>query len=202
MTLTTRPRRRPSRMAGPNAGGPGRPRPRPARGKSATAATGHQEELAPNRRTFAGKPPSSLDAGGTALGAGTHTMCMSECTSMPAAWGWRTDRAGGVARGSRAPGSAGRVRQLERLRGVMGRITLSRWDESSRRGPRGDGKGAVSPTGSTWRLGPPRVTHGRVAASRARLQDGHGAPVSCRPRARAGLPILSEPRRRGHAAGR
>src|SRR5262245_55162763 len=31
-----------------------------------------------------------------------------------------------------------------------------------------------------------RVTNGKVAASRARLHDGHKAPVPCRPRTRAG----------------
>jgi hypothetical protein len=36
----------------------------------------------------------------------------------------------------------------------------------------------------------PRVTNGKVAASRARLHDGHEAPVSCRPRTHAGARIL------------
>src|SRR4051812_16742689 len=40
----------------------------------------------------------------------------------------------------------------------------------------------------------PRVANGRVAASRARLHDGHEAPLPRRPRARAGRAILSAPR--------
>ena len=38
--------------------------------------------------------------------------------------------------------------------------------------------------------GAPRVTNGKVATSRARLQDGHEAPVPSRPRAHAGACIL------------
>ena len=34
---------------------------------------------------------------------------------------------------------------------------------------------------------PRRVANDRVAASRARLHDGHGAPVPCRPRTHAGM---------------
>ena len=37
---------------------------------------------------------------------------------------------------------------------------------------------------------PPRVTNGKVATSRARLQDGHEAPVPSRPRTHAGARIL------------
>jgi hypothetical protein len=48
-------------------------------------------------------------------------MCMSEWTSMPAAWGLRTERAGGASRGRRDDlGEA----SAERLRWLMGSATL------------------------------------------------------------------------------
>ncbi len=47
------------------------------------------QELAPNRRTLLGRPPFSSDAVVVTLAVGTQTICMSECTSMPAAFGLR-----------------------------------------------------------------------------------------------------------------
>jgi len=47
------------------------------------------QEFAPNRRTLTGRPPASPVADGETLSALTQTMCMSECTSMPAAFGLR-----------------------------------------------------------------------------------------------------------------
>ena len=54
-----------------------------------------------------------------------------------------------------------------------------------RREPRGEQWNCSFPNGidATMTL---RVTNGRVAASRARLHDGHEAPVPCRPRTHAG----------------
>ena len=64
-------------------------------------------------------------------------------------------------------------------------------------GQEGNRRDAVSPTGSTQRRAPLRVTNDRVAASRARLHDGHEAPVPCRPRTHAGRSrIVPEPGRR------
>src|SRR5688572_30725221 len=69
---------------------------------SQSAMAIRSQELAPNRRTWAGKPLAALGVEGPTLGAGTQTMCMSECTSMPAALGWRMVRAGAGWRGGRA----------------------------------------------------------------------------------------------------
>jgi hypothetical protein len=59
-------------------------------------------------------------------------------------------------------------------------------------GQEGTRRIAVSPTGSTQGLLPLRVTKDRVGTSRAKLHDGHGAPVPCRPRTRAGRPRISQ----------
>src|SRR5215472_15890321 len=69
--------------------------------------------------------------------------------------------------------------------------TLGGWGEASRGRTRGERVDAVSPTGSTHQQPPMRVTNDRVAASRARLHDGHKAPVSCRPRTYAGRSRIS-----------
>src|SRR5215472_9011022 len=47
------------------------------------------QELAPNRRTCGGKAPGSVGATASTHWTGTQTICMSECTSMPAALGLR-----------------------------------------------------------------------------------------------------------------
>src|SRR5713226_9508165 len=62
-----------------------------AANQAAMAARSH--ELAPNLRTFAGKSPEAPSPSGEVRSAGTQTMCMSECTSMPAALRLRTVRA-------------------------------------------------------------------------------------------------------------
>src|SRR5262245_61290540 len=74
---------------------------------SQAAMAARSQELAPNLRTLAGKPADSLAAWGNTPAAGTQTMCMSECTSMPAAWALRTGSAGAGARGGRAAGFGG-----------------------------------------------------------------------------------------------
>src|SRR5215471_16779011 len=61
------------------------------------------QELAPKRRTFAGKEAASVVAGGT-RSAGTQTMCISAWTSMPAALGLMTCRVTGWLRGGREAG--------------------------------------------------------------------------------------------------
>src|SRR5262245_26679711 len=65
-------------------------------------------------------------------------------------------------------------------------LVLGGWGEASRGRTRGERVDAVSPTGSTHRQLPMRVTNDRVATSRARLYEGHEAPVGSRPRTRAG----------------
>src|SRR3954452_22339541 len=58
--------------------------------------------------------------------------------------------------------------------------------ESRRRGTRGERwKVAVSPAGSTHRPTTIRVANDEVATSRARLHDGHEAPLPYRPQPRA-----------------
>src|SRR5580692_8713468 len=66
-----------------------------------SAMATRSQELAPNWRTFAGKPPASTSAVDGTRSAGTQTMCMSECTSMPAALGLRTSSVTGWSRGGR-----------------------------------------------------------------------------------------------------
>lgn len=58
---------------------------------SQSAMATRSQELAPKRRTLSGKPPHAL-VDGLMLWAGTQPMCMSECTSMPAAFGLRIVR--------------------------------------------------------------------------------------------------------------
>src|SRR6516165_4245713 len=73
---------------------------------SQSAMAVRSQELAPNERTFAGAPAAWAGAGAT-RSAGTHTMCMSEWTSMPAALGLRTGKAAGCARGGCGAGLGG-----------------------------------------------------------------------------------------------
>jgi hypothetical protein len=192
MSLTTRPRRRPPQGAGPGSGGPGRPRPRPARGKSAAAATAHQEELAPNRRTFAGGPLAALDGDGTAFGAGTHTICMSECTSMPAALGLRRGRAGARSRGGRAARALGRAGPPGRLRRVTTSATFGQRGEGGRRGPGGAGgvrfpqrdrRSGCGRRCASPRAGPPPLGPGRRTGK---------APARCRPRVQPAWAAFAE----------
>src|SRR5687767_13567015 len=158
---------------------------------SQSAMAARSQELAPNRRTWPGPPAV---AAGT-RSAGTQTMCMSEWTSMPAAFGLSTGIAGGRTRGVRRPGfdggrpggDPGRARSVARFGRLMGSAPRR---GTGRRAPaqdeRGSGGNALSPTGSTPRRRPRRVANDGVAASRARLYDGHEAPVGSRPRTRAG----------------
>src|SRR5437899_3457321 len=59
------------------------------------------QEFAPNWRMFAGKSSDAPSAWGNTRLAGTQTMCMSECTSMPAALGLRTASVTACSRGDR-----------------------------------------------------------------------------------------------------
>jgi len=61
-------------------------------------------------------------------------------------------------------------------------------------GREGHSRYALSPTGSTPRRMPVRVTNDKAAASRTRLLHGHEAPVASRPRTKAGLSTISEGR--------
>src|SRR5215831_16042251 len=90
---------------------------------SQAAIATRSQEFAPNRRTLAGKPPASLDADGTTLATGTQTMCMSECTSMPAALGLRMVRIGACSRSGRNGLGWG---LSERLRWLMVSATFLR----------------------------------------------------------------------------
>src|SRR5260221_3155891 len=74
---------------------------------SQAAMASRSQELAPSLRTFAGKPVDALAASGAMASAGTQTMCMSECTSMPAACWLRTASATACSRGGRAAGFGG-----------------------------------------------------------------------------------------------
>src|SRR5260370_6301120 len=75
---------------------------------SQAAMAARSQEFAPNLRTCAGKPADALSAWSETESPGTQTMCMSECTSMPAAWGLRIGRVAACAR-------AGRGARLGRL---------------------------------------------------------------------------------------
>src|SRR5262245_35214418 len=112
-----------------------------------SAMAWRSQELAPNRRTCAGKAPGSPSTGGPTHSAGTQTMCMSEWTSMPAAWGLRMVRAGGCARGGRDGLGAGLPGAAERLRWLMVSLTLGGWGEHSRREPRGEREICSFPNG-------------------------------------------------------
>src|SRR5262249_17836895 len=70
--------------------------------------------------------------------------------------------------------------------GSWGRLPWVRKVKTADVSQEGNGKDVVSPTGSTHRRRPMRVTKDKVTASRARLHDGQQAPVSCRPRTHAG----------------
>src|SRR5207248_4027775 len=70
---------------------------------SQSAIALRSQELAPKRRTFAGSRAASVAAGDT-RSAGTQTLCLSEWTSIPAAFGLSTGRVTGCARGGRAAG--------------------------------------------------------------------------------------------------
>src|SRR5262245_10818618 len=95
------------------------------------------QELAPKRRTLAGKPLSTLEGDGSTLAAGTQTMCMSECTSMPAALRLRTVRTGACSRGGREARDLALAELPERLRWLMVSTTLGQWGKNNQRGPRG-----------------------------------------------------------------
>src|SRR6516162_3591203 len=126
--------------------------------------------LAPKRRTGSGS-----------RSAGTQTMCMSEWTSMPAAWGCWMVSVTGWARGARETGWRAALAAFdghgERLRWLMATTTFRKSGvKIAGAGQEGNRDYALSPTGSTPRRAPGRVTNDRVAASRARLNDGHAAP--------------------------
>src|SRR5207302_1209500 len=75
---------------------------------SQAAMAARSQELAANLRTLAGKPSADAPAaGGTTRSAGTQTMCMSEWTSMPAAWELMTVSATACSRGGRDAGFGG-----------------------------------------------------------------------------------------------
>src|SRR5580658_788798 len=106
---------------------------------SQSAMATKSQELAPKRRTLAGNAPASTSADGK-RSAGTHTMCISECTSMPAALGLRTSSVTGWSRGGRdgfggTLALAGLPFAGEDLRLLMVSATLLEWGEDSRRGP-------------------------------------------------------------------
>src|SRR5262249_37224921 len=87
------------------------------------------QELAPNRRTCAGKPPPSLSGADSTRPGGTQTTCMSEWTSIPAALALRMVKAGACSRGGRddvGRGFASLALPGERLRWLMASATLGR----------------------------------------------------------------------------
>src|SRR5580704_17663959 len=109
--------------------------PQPAN-QSAMAA--RSQELAPNLRTFSGKPANSPSAWGDARSSGTQTMCMSECTSIPAALALTTASATACSRGGRDAGFGGLLALAglpedelawagERLRWLMVSAPLLEW---------------------------------------------------------------------------
>jgi hypothetical protein len=80
----------------------------------------------------------------------------------------------------------------DRLCLLMASATLLEWRaKTASVGQEGNTGNALSPTGSTHRWLPMRVTNDRVAASRARLTNGHEAPGVNRPRTHAGPSILT-----------
>src|ERR1700735_119430 len=70
--------------------------------------------------------------------------------------------------------------------------TLLKWGKIAGAGQEGIRRIAVSPTGSTHRWLPMRVTNDRVAASRARLGNGHEAPDQSRLLTCAGCPTVQQ----------
>ena len=86
---------------------------------SQSAIACRSQVLAPKRRTGSGS-----------RSAGTQTMCMSECTSMPAACGCWTASLTGCARGARDAALGAHLDALgldgERLRWLMGTATFVR----------------------------------------------------------------------------
>ncbi len=113
---------------------------------------------------------------------------------MPAACGGRMVRAGGCARGGRDGVGGGWPWAGERLRWLRVSATLGARAKTAGVSPEGNGKDAVSPTGSTQERLRRRVTKDKVAASGARLQDGQEAPGSCRPRTHPGGSRISRNR--------
>src|SRR5271165_4440183 len=117
------------------------------------------QELAPNLWTFAGNPADAPSASGKTESPGTQTMCMSECTSMPAAWGLRMGSATACSRGGRDAGFGGVLALAastfddlalltgERLRWLMVSALFLEWGEDSRRGPRGEQEKCNLPNG-------------------------------------------------------
>ena len=100
------------------------------------AAKASAPPLTPEELTLIGEVSELIipntDTGG-ALAAGTQTMCMSECTSIPAASGCSTVIAGGDGRGGRGLGTGGGVF----LRDVMASATLGRRGTEPARDARG-----------------------------------------------------------------
>lgn len=108
---------------------------------------------------------------------------LSDWTSLPAALGCRTVIAGKDARGRRVLASGGVY-----LQELMASAKL----EGGRAGAGGEWTVGipVSPIGSTRRWAAIRVAHDRVAASQAKLHNGHGASLRWAPQSRVDNYIL------------
>src|SRR5260370_37459199 len=135
-----------------------------AHGVSQGAMAARSQEFAPTLRTCAGKPADALSAWSETESPGTQTMCMSECTSMPAAWGLRIGRVAACARGGRDAGfgglldlgaSTGDHSTLpgERWRWLIVSATWLEWGEESRREPRGEQEQCNLPNGINAAVG-------------------------------------------------
>src|SRR5262245_42034022 len=152
------------------------------------------QELAPKRRTLAGKADASVVAGST-RSAGTQTMCMSAWTSMPAALGLMTCRLTGCVRGGRETGLerawlaeewawAGgrwcRVRVSATLAGLGKTAGVGREGHRSMHFPQRDqrieGLRCASPM-----TGPPPLGPGYETGTRRQWLPGHG-PTPVPPR--------------------
>jgi len=146
--------------------------------RSQSAMATKSQELAPNRRTLEGKPAAAVSAAGITDSAGTPTMCMLECTSIPAASRRRRVRTGGCARGGRDALDRGLP---ERLRWLIGSATLCKWWEGNRRGSRGEREKCSFPNGINasvladashqWQG---RRLSGQVASRAGGASVGHG----------------------------
>src|SRR5262249_19518976 len=150
---------------------------------SQSALACRSQEVAPNRRTCAGKPPGVLPVGAAATrSTGTHTMCLSEWPSMPAALALRTVRGGGAARGGRDGLGAGLAWAGGGLRWLMRSSTLGEWGEAPAWDKRGAG-GMPFPQRDrridTYRYaspmtGSPPLGPGCMTGTRRQCGVGHG----------------------------